>query len=246
MAQQAVNDNLILVVGESSAGKSASLRNLRNPEGVIFLNCEAGKKLPFRSKFQEFTITDPYQIREAFQALEDGKIKGHTVVIDTLTYLLDMYESLYIIGAANGQAAWNNFQQYFKTLMQDYVARAKVNVVFLAHTKATYNEARMEMEVSVPVKGALKNNGIESYFSTVISAKKMTLRNLESYREHNDMLVVSAQEEALGYKHVFQTMITKETVGERIRGPMGMWTDPQTYIDNDLQKVLDHMHTYYS
>ena len=42
-----VNDNLVLVVGKSAAGKSASLMGLENPEGVMYLNCEAGKKLPF-------------------------------------------------------------------------------------------------------------------------------------------------------------------------------------------------------
>lgn len=246
MASQAVNDNLLLIVGESSSGKSASLRNLKEPEGVIFLNCEAGKKLPFKSKFQQFTITDPFQVPEAFRALADGKVQGHTIVVDTLTYLLDMYESQYIVGSANGQQAWGNFQQYFKTLMQNDVATCNANVIFLAHTKKEYNEAKMEFEVSVPVKGALKNNGIESYFSTVISTKKMTLRNLEQYRENNDKLVVTPQEEALGFKHVFQTMVTKDTVGERIRGPMGMWTDPETFIDNDAQKVIDHLHWYYS
>lgn len=246
MSEIQVNDNLVLIVGESASGKSASLMNLENPEGVIYLNCESGKKLPFRSKFQEFTITDPYQVVEAFEALAAGKIKGHTVVVDTLTYLLDMYESKYIIGSQNGQQAWNNFQQYFKNLMQVNVATANVNVIFLAHTKQTYNEAKMEMEVSVPVKGALKNNGIESYFSMVLAAKKMTLTSLEKYKEGNDKLVITPRDEAVGYKHVFQTMLTKETVGERIRGPMGMWKDEETFIDNDVQKVIDHLHWYYS
>lgn len=42
-AVQQTNDNLILIGGESGAGKSASLMNLRNPEGVLYLNCEAGE-----------------------------------------------------------------------------------------------------------------------------------------------------------------------------------------------------------
>lgn len=239
-----VNDNLILIAGESATGKSASLMNLQDPEGVIYLNCEAGKKLPFRSKFQQFVITEPYQVHECFEAKAAGKITGHTVVVDTLTYLLDMYESQYIFNSANGQQAWNNFQQYFKKLMQEYVAAADCNVIFLAHTKEDYDQAKMEMKSSVPVKGALKNNGIESYFSTVISTKKMTLKKLEDFK--NGLLVITPQDEAVGYKHVFQTQITKETVGERIRGPMGMWSQQETYVDNDVQKVLNHMHAYYA
>lgn len=37
-----VNDHLVLLGGKSAAGKSASLMNIKNPEGVMYLNCEAG------------------------------------------------------------------------------------------------------------------------------------------------------------------------------------------------------------
>ena len=50
MDQPTVNDNLVLLGGMSAAGKSASLMGIEKPEGVIYLNCEAGKKLPFRSQ----------------------------------------------------------------------------------------------------------------------------------------------------------------------------------------------------
>ena len=99
-----VNDNLVLLVGKSAAGKSASLMNLPNPEGVMYLNCEAGKKLPFRSKFKEFTITDPLQVEEAFEAAE-GMSDIHTIVVDSLTYLMDMYESNYVLTSANTMKA---------------------------------------------------------------------------------------------------------------------------------------------
>ena len=42
MSQVQVNDNLVLLVGKSAAGKSASLAQLKKPEGVMYLNCEAG------------------------------------------------------------------------------------------------------------------------------------------------------------------------------------------------------------
>lgn len=41
MTQQ-VNDKLVLISGKSASGKSASLRNIKNPGGVVYLNCEAG------------------------------------------------------------------------------------------------------------------------------------------------------------------------------------------------------------
>ena len=103
MTQQ-YNDHLVLLCGKSATGKSASLMGIEKPEGVMYLNCEAGKKLPFRSKFKEYTITDPLQINEAFDAAESMP-EVHTIVIDSLTYLLDMYESLYVLNSANTMQA---------------------------------------------------------------------------------------------------------------------------------------------
>lgn len=238
-----VNDNLILIVGKSATGKSASLMGLKKPEGVWYLNCEAGKKLPFKSKFREFTITDPLQVYEAFDAAE-AKPEVHTLVIDTQTYLMDMYESLYVIGSANTQSAWGQYAQFFKNLMQQYVAKSTKNVIFLAHTMDQLNEGEMVMETKVPVKGSLKNNGIESFFSQVISVKKVPLKVLKDYA--NPMLNITAEDEALGYKHVFQTRLTKDSVGERLRGPMGLFDVKETFIDNNAQLVLERLHQYYS
>lgn len=153
------NDHLVLLCGKSATGKSASLMHLRNPEGVMYLNCEAGKKLPFRAKFKQYTITDPLQVMEAFQAAENME-DIHTIVIDSLTYLLDMYESVYVLKSSNTMQAWGQFAQYFKELMQQYVARSTKNVIFTAHTVDTLNENEMVIETKVPVKGSLKNNGI--------------------------------------------------------------------------------------
>ena len=242
-AQLAVNDNLVMVVGKSATGKSASLMKLKNPEGVLYLNCEAGKKLPFRSKFLEKVITDPLQIYEAFDWAETQP-QIHTIIIDTQTYLMEMYESLYVINSTNTMAAWGNYAQYFKTVMQQYVSKSTKNVIFLAHSADVLNESEMVMEVKVPVKGSLKNNGIESYFSLVIASKKMTIKALEKYK--SNLLNITEEEQALGFKYVFQCKLTKETVGERIRGPLGMFDTQETYIDNDMQLVLDRLHEYYS
>jgi len=156
-----MNDHLVLIGGKSASGKSASLMNIANPEGVMYLNCESGKKLPFRSKFKEFTITDPLQIEEAFQHAETLP-EIHTIVVDSLTYLMDMFESVYVLNAANTMKAWGDYSQFFKRLMQSHVAKSTKNVIFLAHTLDTLNEATMQMETCVPVKGALKNQGVES------------------------------------------------------------------------------------
>lgn len=237
-----VNDNLILICGSSKGGKSTSLKDLLNPEGVLYLNTEANKKLPFADKFRKLAITDPMTVYAAFDQAEK-LAKSHTVIVDSLTFLLEMYVSLYVIGSKDGMNAWSNFAQYFKKLMQHYVAKSTKNVIFTAHTQSILNEQEMIMEKKVPVQGSLKNNGIESYFSTVVSAKTMPITALANY--DNPLLNITEEEELIGVKHVFQTKLTKETVNERISSSVGMWSIKETYIDNNCQYLLDRLHTYY-
>jgi len=241
---QETNDHLLMICGKSATGKSASLMGLEDQAGVWYANCEAGKKLPFRSKFRQFTITDPLQIYELFDAAEATDSKCHTIIIDSQTYLMDMYESMYVLNAADGQKAWGNFSQYFKVLMQQHVARSTKRVIFTAHTAETLNAGEMVMETKIPVKGSLKSNGIESYFTVVLASKKVTIKQLEGMK--SDLLNITPEEEALGFKYVFQTKITKETVGERIRGPLGLFSTKETFIDNNVQLVLDRLKEYYA
>lgn len=237
-----VNDQLILIGGYSGTGKSASLRNIRHQEKWLYLNTEAGKRLPFQNKFQTFRITDPYQVHEAFDhGTNNPEVDG--IIVDSLTFLMDMYESQYVLTSSNTMKAWGDFNQFFKEMMQSKVVLFGKPTVFIAHLKDELDEKAMEMKTSVPVKGSLKNNGIEAYFSTVVSAKKITVKELDKVT--NNLLHISDEEKELGYKHVFQTRITKTTTGERIRSPMGMFSKEQTYIDNDAQLLLDHLGEFY-
>lgn len=234
------NDHLLLVCGESSTGKSVSLSNLSN---VLYLNCEAGKRLPFKPKaFKEVTITDPYQVYEAFDWAETQD-EIQTIVIDGLNYLMDMYESVHVLTAANTMAGWSNYAQYFKNLMQKYVASSSKAIIFTAHTKSALNEKAMVMETKVPIKGSLANQGLESYFSCIVSTKKMTIDDLADY--DNDLLTFTEREKNLGFKYVFQTQITKDTVNERMRSPMGLFDDKETFINNDVTLVLKRLEEYY-
>ena len=238
------NDQLILISGKSGTGKSTSLMNIRDQERWLYLNSEAGKRLPFKNNFDAKTITDPYQVHEGFDyATYDGKDVYDGIILDSLTFLMDMFETQYIVGSANTMAAWGAYQQFFKTLMQQKVPLFGKPVIIIAHTLDVLNEKAMEIETSVPIKGALKNQGVEAYFSTVVSPKKMTLKDLEPYA--SDLLHIEEDDEILGYKHVFQTRLTKTTVGERIRSPMGMFTREQSFIDPDAQLLLDHLKTFY-
>jgi len=241
--ETSTNDNLVLISGKSATGKSASLMSIEAPQGVMYLNCENNKKLPFRSKFMELAVIDPLQIYEALNKAEEMP-EIHTIVVDTLTYLMDMYESIHVLPSSNTMQAWGEYAQFWKRLMSQYVARSTKNIIFLGHTMDIMNEKEMAVETYVKVKGSLMNQGIESYFSTVISSKKMSLRALEPFG--SDLLNITPDEEMLGFKYVYQTRLTKETVNERIRSSLGMWTINETYIDNNIQHVINRLHEYYN
>jgi hypothetical protein len=241
-----INDNLVLICGESGSGKSMCLKDLLNPSGVLYLNCEAGKKLPFKSKFMKgpdgrigFTITDPFQVYQAFEKAETMP-EVHTIVVDTLTYLMDMYESVHVLTAdpKKTMQAWGSYAQYFKKLMQIHVAKSTKNVIFLAHSTEV-EQPDLTIKTLVKVKGALMNQGIESYFSTVISAKRID----NKYLVENGLLDITEDDALDKFKYVFQTKAAKD---DRIRSPFGMWERKEQYIDNNAQYVLDRLHEYYS
>ncbi len=72
---------VILVIGKSGAGKSASLRNFKNDEvGIINV---LGKELPFKNNFK-YLVTDNYD--KIFTAANTSKKK--TIVIDDANYLI--------------------------------------------------------------------------------------------------------------------------------------------------------------
>lgn len=237
-----MSEQLILIEGLSASGKSLSLSHLSEPEGVIYLNCE-NKRLPFKpGKLQCYSITDPYQVYEGIEYASKTDTV-HTVVIDTLDFLMTMFETNIIKKAVNGQKAWGDYFTYFQELMQVHIANSSKQFIILAHSHTVLDEEAMMKTTSVPVKGALRNLGVESFFTTVVMAKQVPLRIVEPYK--NPMLNVSEDDKERGVKYVFQTRMTKESAGEKIRSPQDMWTKDETFIDNNIQYVLDRLADYY-
>lgn len=72
----------------------------------------------------------------------------------------------------------------------------------------------------------------------------MKLKDISDYQ--SALLTITPEEEALGFKYLFQTSLTKETVNERLRGPMALWKQQETFIDNNAQLVLNRLHEYYN
>ena len=241
------NKFAVLISGPSSTGKSASLANIRDQVRWLYGNAE-NKELPFPSKFRELGITDPNHIFEMldFALQKQDQADGVAgVILDTLTFLMDLKESHDVYRSSNGQQAWAEFAQYFKKIMQEYVAKLHIPVVFLAHTLTTIDDVGFAT-TSVPIKGALKNQGVEAYFSLVVSTKRMSIKDLVANPDYDqNLLQITDDDKANGFKYVFQTRLTPKTLGERIRAPMKMFNLNQTYMDNDVQMLMDHVSNYY-
>lgn len=235
------NRHIALIMGPPAHGKSTSLRNLRNPERVVYLNTDR-KALPFKSKFINVFIDDPVDVLGYFDEIALNP-DVDTVIVDTLTFLMDMYETKYVANAANGQAAWGNYGQYCKNVMDKALSSNKA-VIFLAHEKKVLNESEMVLETKVPIKGAVGHTGIEAFFEVVLAAKKVPNKKLE-FLDQIELLQNDDPEE-LGFHYVFQTKLDKDTVNEKMRSPLALWGAKEKYINNDIQLVIDRLNKYYA
>lgn len=70
----------------------------------------------------------------------------------------------------------------------------------------------------------------------------VTLAALEPYlTEGNKLLTITEDEEIDGVKYVIQTRKTKTTRGNRVRSGRNQWSREETYIDGNIQAVLDRI-----
>jgi hypothetical protein len=238
---------LVMVVGQSASGKTSSLAGLTDHEKVLYLGTESGKGVNFKNKFKKKVITDPLSemigdnsyIRQA-GAHPD---KFNTIVIDSLTFLMRMFEVKYVKTASNTMQAWGLYGDFFDNLLNQEIPKLPQDVIITAHTSDVYNDKEMVTETRVKLKGSVMNIGVESYFNDIVACKKIDLKELEKYQ--NDLLHITENDELLGYKHVLQTRLTKETRNERIRSNPDMWDIKETYIDGNIQLVLNRLNDYY-
>ena len=239
-----INSHSLLICGESGAGKSMSLYEMRDREDVLYLNCEGGKPLPFKNKFKNKVITDPEDIITMLEFLADNENENpfNFIVIDTISFMMDMFETIHVLPARDTQKMWGQYAQFFKRLINQS-SQVDSFFIYFGHLQREFDEEAGMFRTSVPVKGALAKKGLEAYFTTVLNVSKETIKDLQ--KTPNKMLNITEDDEELGYKHVFQTRTTKKTLGDRIRSPVGMWKKEELYIDNNLVPVIKRLIEYY-
>ena len=120
--------NIVLVIGDSGTGKSASLRNFKADE-VLVINC-AGKPLPFKNHFQQITPTFEKLTKDVQKALATTEKK--VVVVDDAQYIMSFQYMRRI--KENGWDKWNDIQGDFFNIIQDAKKLPNdVVVYFLSH-----------------------------------------------------------------------------------------------------------------
>lgn len=232
---------MVLVMGPPAAGKSSSLMGL-NQERYVYLNCDL-KEIPFADNFAaKVDVTDPYDIFDYIQEIEENDdIDG--VILDTITFLMDMVETQYVVTAKDTRAAWGSYAKYYKDLLHAIKSGTK-DYIILAHEAIEHNEELSINESKVPVKGAVGRTGVEADFTTIVSCRALPIRVVKSVE--NDLLNITEDEEEDGTKHVFVTRVHKNHAGGKQRSPIGLWDRSELYIDNNVNNVLTRIKQFYA
>ena len=148
--------------------------------------------------------------------------------------------------AKDTRQAWGIYSDFFINLVNQEVPKlikAGINVIVIAHAADMINEKTLSMEVVVPVKGSIRTKGVEAFFNDIVACKRLPVTELESYE--SDLLHITDKERQKKLKYVIQTQVTADTVCERLRGPEDMWEEKETFIDSNIQAVLDRMDQFY-
>lgn len=232
-----------MIMGKPNTGKSTSLRNM-DQESMIYLNADL-KELPFADRFMSSVeIADANDVLGFIQDIEaeDG-VTG--AVLDTVTFLMQMFERQYVApfaGTKTGQSAWGDYGNFYRNFIHAIKAGSK-SYVIMAHEDESLNEQSAMMESRVPVKGAVGKVGVEADFTTILRSMQIPVKKLEGFE--NDLLHITDEEREDGVKYVFQTRITKESAGAKMRSAMGLWSRNELYIDNDVKQVFDRLNKFY-
>ena len=239
----AQNKNVIMIMGKPNTGKSTSLRNM-DQESMIYLNADL-KELPFADRFMSnVEIADANDVLGFIQDIEaEESVTG--AVLDTVTFLMQMFERQYVApfaGTKTGQSAWGDYGNFYRNFIHAIKAGSK-SYVIMAHEDESLNEQSAMMESRVPVKGAVGKVGVEADFTTILRSMQIPVKKLEGFE--NDLLHITDEEREDGVKYVFQTRITKESAGAKMRSAMGLWSRNELYIDNDVKQVFDRLNKFY-
>lgn len=209
---------------------------------MVYLNTDL-KELPFVDKFMKnVEVSDAMDVLTYIQQIEDQPVVTGAV-LDTVTFLMSLYERQYVLTSKDTQKAWGGYGSFYREFIHAIKSGTK-DYVIMAHEDTTLNEQAMQFETKIPIKGAVGKIGAEADFTTILSTKQMPIKKLEGIE--NDLLHITDDEREDGFKYVFCTRISKDSIGEKMRSAIGLWNRNELYIDNDVEQVLTRLRQYYA
>jgi len=239
-----MDNNLCLIVGHPSSGKSTSLQYLKEPETVVYFNADC-KALPFKMKFAaNMAITDPLDLLDYLDdCAENDDVK--TIIVDTITYLMRTYKTLYVDEANDSRQAWGNYGKFYNKLMLKLKTLSNdKTVIILAHATEEYDEDSGNTVSKLVLQGGA-GKASEGDFTTIVEAKSKPL-NKKLMKYENELLSFTEWEKEDGIKYVFVTRKTKNEPNTLARSANDLWEREMLYIDNSIQHLINRLEEYYS
>lgn len=217
-------DKTILIVGSTGTGKTSALRNLPLDK-TIYVNVDK-KMLPFKAKdlYKNVVLENTAQLINGMDAAEEDENVEY-IVIDTLTFLGDLYFTEHVENSSNGMKAWGDYKSYLNKVI-NMAKASKKHYIFLAHDKSTYDEKEMVTKTFAKIQGSLSGGGIEANFTFVLYTAVL-------------------QNQDRTPKYVFQVNKSAQALDVSAKTPFGVFEEPYTE-DNDIMHVFQQIEAFYA
>lgn len=209
----------ILIMGNSGAGKTTSLRNL-NPAETLIINADK-KSLPWRGWRKQYNTEsknyiicdDAHKIQNYLRIVSDERPHIKVVVIDTLNGVMLAQEM--------AERKTNTFDQWRDLATSIYgiidmigTLREDLTVICTAHTQTEMTDGGYMFTHMKTSGRKLEKIVVESKFTTVLIAKS------------NEG------------KHIFEVHAKNSTA----KTPMGLYEEDE--VENDIAKIINDLKAY--
>ncbi len=166
----------ILIIGESGAGKTTSLRNLP-PEETFYIDCD-GKGLSWKGwrnqygkdKSNYLRTDDADKVLSAFQVVHSKDKFYKYIIVDTLNAIMEADERKR--SKERTYDKWTDLAySIFDIIKYASKLRDDLTVICIGHSQTEYDESGY-MFTRMKTNGKKLNKiGVEKYFTTVLLAK---------------------------------------------------------------------------
>jgi len=216
---------IVMVMGESGSGKSASLRSFA-PGEVCVLNV-AGKRLPFRNSFGKNVVNNA-GYNTIVQAVRSGNFKAY--VVDDSQYLMafEAFDTAEEIGYAKFTRMALNFYNMLKSI--------KSATVWKRNADGTYTDTKKPTDDTI----VYFLHHIDRDENGVVKPKTQG-RMLDEKLNLAGLFTTVLLAKTDGEDHWF---VTKSDGNSVVKTPMDMFDDEK--IPNDLKYVDAMIRAYYN